>query len=99
MEGLLYEGRLYRDEITEHRMPAGTFFDSATLLLLTTASLSHLRRLAPGSDFRRSFPLIVYPMAYEEATERRGASSVRQDESEQQDESKHRRESMPGESP
>lgn len=46
--GLRYQGRLYRDEITEHEMAPGTFFDSAGFHLLTSASLAALHRLAPG---------------------------------------------------
>ncbi|MEZ4589277.1 MAG: MOSC domain-containing protein [Gemmatimonadales bacterium] len=46
--GLRYQGRLYRDEITDHEMPTGTFFDSAGFHLLTTASLAALHRRAPG---------------------------------------------------
>jgi MOSC domain-containing protein len=49
--GLRYQGRLYRDEITAHEMPPGTFFDSGTIHLLTTASLAELRARAPGSRF------------------------------------------------
>lgn len=61
MDGLVYEGRAYRDEITEHDMPPGTFFDSSSLLILTTASLAHLSDLVPGSRFetRRFRPNIV----------------------------------------
>jgi len=51
MPGLVYEGRARRDEITVHEMPRGTFFDSASLLVLTTTSLAHLRGLVPGTDF------------------------------------------------
>ena len=51
MEGLVQDGRTYRDEITEWELPPGTFFDSSGLHALTTASLDHLRGLAPGSDF------------------------------------------------
>jgi len=61
MEGLVYEGRTFRDELTEHEMPPGTFFDSSTLLVLTTASMRRMGELAPGSDFdvRRFRPNIV----------------------------------------
>jgi uncharacterized protein YcbX len=51
IDGLEYQGRTYRDEITEHEMPPGTFFDSATLLILTSASLEHLGGLAAPSRF------------------------------------------------
>ena len=50
--------------------------------------------LAPGSDFRRSFPLIVYPIPYEEATEQRKAIPPRR-----QDKSEQRGETVQGESP
>ncbi len=61
MDGLVHEGREYRDEVTEHAMPPGTFFDSSSLLILTSASLAHLRELVPGSRFeaRRFRPNIV----------------------------------------
>jgi len=45
--GLRYQGRFYRDEITVHEMPPGTFFDSAGIHLLTTGSLRALGRRAP----------------------------------------------------
>ncbi len=48
---LRYQGRLYRDEVTEHEMPAGTFFDSGILHLLTSASLAELGARVPGSRF------------------------------------------------
>ena len=51
IDGLEYQGRTYRDEITEHEMPSGTFFDSTTLLILTSASLEHLNGLAASSRF------------------------------------------------
>jgi uncharacterized protein YcbX len=61
MEGLLYKGRYYRDEVTTHEMPPGTFFDGATLHLLTTASMAEIGRLVPDSvfDARRFRPNIV----------------------------------------
>lgn len=61
MDGLVYEGRTFRDEITEHAMPADTFFDSSTVLVLTSASLDRVRELVPGSDCdaRRFRPNIV----------------------------------------
>ncbi len=49
--GLWYQGRFYRDEVTEHVMPPGTFFDSGILHLLTLASLAELRSRVPGSRF------------------------------------------------
>ena len=54
MDGLVQDGRTYRDEITEWELPPGTFFDSSGLHALTTASLDHLRGLVPGSDFHVS---------------------------------------------
>ena len=51
MDGLIQDGRTYRDEITSWELPAGEFFDSSSLHVLTTASLEHLRELVPGSDF------------------------------------------------
>ena len=67
IEGLEYQGRIYRDEITEHEMPPGTFFDSATLLILTTASLEHLGALAAPSRFtsERFRPNLVIEMVEE----------------------------------
>lgn len=54
MPGLVYKGREHRDEITVHRMPAGTFFDGSILHLLTTASLDEMRARVPGCDFDAS---------------------------------------------
>ncbi len=51
MDGLVQDGRTYRDEITSWELPVGEFFDSSSLHALTTASLAHLRGLVPGSDF------------------------------------------------
>lgn len=66
MEGLVQDGRTYRDEITEWELPPGTFFDSSGLHALTTASLDHLRELVPGSDFdvgRFRPNLVIEPVA------------------------------------
>ncbi|WP_420442317.1 MOSC domain-containing protein [Candidatus Palauibacter sp.] len=66
MEGLVQDGRTYRDEITEWELPPGTFFDSSGLHALTTASLDHLRGLVPGSAFHvgRFRPnLVIEPIA------------------------------------
>ncbi|MEO8450848.1 MAG: MOSC N-terminal beta barrel domain-containing protein [Gemmatimonadota bacterium] len=62
---LLYQGRLYRDELTEHVMPPGTFFDSGILHLVTSATLMELRSRVPGSRFepRRFRPNIVIETA------------------------------------
>lgn len=54
MDGLVQDGRTYRDEITSWALPSGSFFDSSTLHALTTASLEHLRGLVPESDFHVS---------------------------------------------
>ena len=39
------------DSIFEFELPAGTFFDGATIHLITTATLEKLTTLAPGSRF------------------------------------------------
>lgn len=51
----------YRDTVTDFEMPAGTFFDTAVVHLLTTATLDHLRALYPQGRFeaRRFRPNIV----------------------------------------
>ena len=54
MDGLVQDGRTYRDEITSWDLPTGSFFDSSSLHVLTTASLEHLRGLVPESDFHVS---------------------------------------------
>jgi uncharacterized protein YcbX len=63
--GLWYQGRLHRDEITEHVMPPGTFFDSGIFHLLTTSSLAELRARVPTSRFepRRFRPNAVIDTA------------------------------------
>jgi uncharacterized protein len=55
------EGLDYRDTVTDFAMPAGTFFDCATVHLLTTATLDRLRELYPKGRFeaRRFRPNIV----------------------------------------
>lgn len=66
MDGLVRDGRTYRDEITEWTLPPGAFFDSSGLHALTTTSLDHLRGLVPGSDFHvsRFRPnLVIEPVA------------------------------------
>ena len=68
IEGLVYQGRTYRDEVTSHDTPSGTFFDSSTINLLTTASLEKMRMLAAPSLFEleRFRPnLVVEPMGSE----------------------------------
>ena len=50
-----------RDEVFEFPLPPGTFFDAATIHLVTTASLDRLQSIAPGSQFepRRFRPNFV----------------------------------------
>jgi uncharacterized protein YcbX len=45
------EGLDHRDAVTDFPMPAGTFFDCATVHLLTTATLDRLRNLYPEGRF------------------------------------------------
>jgi hypothetical protein len=55
------EGLDHRDKVTDVEMPVGTFFDLATVHLLTTATLDKLRSLYPEGRFevRRFRPNIV----------------------------------------
>ena len=55
------EGLAYRNHVTDEAMPEGTFFDLATVHLLTTATLDQLRQLYPAGRFevRRFRPNIV----------------------------------------
>jgi len=55
------EGLDYRDTVTDFALPEGTFFDCATIHLLTTATLDRLRELYPKGRFevRRFRPNIV----------------------------------------
>jgi uncharacterized protein len=55
------EGLDYRDTVTDFALPEGTFFDCATVHLLTTATLDRLRELYPTGRFevRRFRPNIV----------------------------------------
>jgi uncharacterized protein YcbX len=55
------EGLPHRDTFTDEAMPTGTFFDLATIHLLTTATLDALRRLEPAGRFevRRFRPNLV----------------------------------------
>jgi len=55
------EGLDYRDTVTDFALPEGTFFDCATVHLLTTATLERLRELYPQGRFevRRFRPNIV----------------------------------------
>lgn len=45
------EGFGYRDIVTDFDLPYGTFFDSAVIHLLTTATLQRLQSLYPGGAF------------------------------------------------
>jgi uncharacterized protein YcbX len=62
------DGLEYRDTVTDFDLPAGTFFDSAFVHLLTTATLGRLRALYPQGCFevRRFRPNIVVETANEE---------------------------------
>ena len=55
------DGLEHRDTVTDFAMPEGTFFDCATVHLLTTATLDRLRELNPQGRFeaRRFRPNIV----------------------------------------
>ena len=55
------EGLDYRDTVTDFTLPAGTFFDCATVHLLTTATLGRLREAYPHGQFevQRFRPNIV----------------------------------------
>ena len=45
------EGRDHRDTTTEFTLPTGTFFDAATIHLLTTATLNQLHEHYPSGNF------------------------------------------------
>ena len=55
------EGLDFRDTVTDFALPEGTFFDCATVHLLTTVTLERLRELYPAGRFevRRFRPNIV----------------------------------------
>ncbi len=55
------EGRDHQDTTTEFTLPTGTFFDAATIHLLTTATLRQLREHYPSGNFatQRFRPNIV----------------------------------------
>ncbi len=55
------EGRDHRDTTTEFTLPTGTFFDAATIHLLTTATLTQLHEHYPSGNFaiQRFRPNIV----------------------------------------
>jgi MOSC domain-containing protein len=51
----------YQEMVTDETMPAGTFFDLATIHVLTTATINHLRGLYPEGRFeaRRFRPNVI----------------------------------------
>jgi len=55
------EGLAHQDQVTDEPVPTGTFFDVATVHLLTTSTLDRLRMLYPAGRFevRRFRPNIV----------------------------------------
>lgn len=59
------EGLDHRNTVTDFTLPEGTFFDCATVHLLTTATLDRLRELYPQGRFevRRFRPNIVVQLA------------------------------------
>jgi uncharacterized protein YcbX len=59
------EGLDYRDRVTDFDLPEGTFFDSALVHVLTTATLDRLRELYPLGRFevRRFRPNFVLQTA------------------------------------
>ena len=59
------DGLDHRDTVTDFALPEGTFFDVATVHLLTTATLDRLRELYPQGRFeiRRFRPNIVVQLA------------------------------------
>ncbi len=62
------DGLAHRETITDESMPAGTFFDLATIHVLTTATIDRLRELYPQGRFevRRFRPNIVVEAASDE---------------------------------
>ncbi len=61
------EGLDHRDTVTDFTLPTGTFFDCATVHLLTTATIDRLRELYPQGRFevRRFRPNIVVEVGNE----------------------------------
>lgn len=67
------EGLDHRDAVTDFELPAGTFFDSAVVHVLTTATLDRLRTFYPEGRFeaRRFRPnIVVAPPADRRASSR-----------------------------
>ena len=64
------EGLDHRDTVTDFTLPEGTFFDCASVHLLTTATLDRLRELYPKGNFavRRFRPNIVVEPASGESS-------------------------------
>jgi uncharacterized protein len=62
-------GLEYRDTVTDFELPAGTFFDSAVVHLLTTSTIDRLRELYPQGRFeaRRFRPNIVVSTGSEDS--------------------------------
>jgi len=60
----------HRNTVTDFTLPEGTFFDCATVHLLTTATLDRLRELYPSGRFevRRFRPNIVVQLISDEKT-------------------------------
>ena len=65
------DGLDHRDTVTDFALPEGTFFDAATVHLLTTATLARLRKLYPEGRFevRRFRPNIVVESAGDDFVE------------------------------
>jgi uncharacterized protein YcbX len=55
------------DKVFDHSLPSGTFFDCATVHLVTTATLDRLRSLTPASrfEFPRFRPNFVVELAHD----------------------------------
>jgi uncharacterized protein len=63
------DGLAHRDHVTDENMPAGTFFDLATLHVLTTGTLDKFRELYPTGRFepRRFRPNLIINTGPEKA--------------------------------
>jgi len=64
------EGLAHQDKVTNEPLPAGTFFDLATVHVLTTATLERLRALYPQGRFeaRRFRPNVVVALGTSDAS-------------------------------